>query len=374
MIALNVGCQQTPEPGTLLGLHGSLFSQNQINVTDPPTNATLPPVDEGSATGMNTGTIVGIVVGAALLLLGAVGLFFVHRRRERRFWDKNPDSPDYDIPGGRGSGSAQDKDAFVSVDSKPRPSVMSHYELKAQKAYSNNAEFYDDLEKKIYAPRTNSNLNPNIAHSQQGSASTLPAHPAYVPSAPSRASSRTPTPEVLRPVKYHKPDSWALQQYLDANEDAASIHLPPPPRTNAPSSKTNRSPSPAGSSNTHLIQAKRPAPPPPPPNPGKKSKVPSLVLPSVPQIRVPKRYSPPQIHVSTATPIDISNNEGDSGISKPMTILERRFQDRSRYGGDRTSQPPLESNENIVEQQAVVRPSEGPEAAGVPTGKSAFYG
>lgn len=372
MIALNAGCQQTPEPGTLLGLHGTLFSQNQINITDPPSNAALPTEDD-SSTGIPTGTIVGIVVGAALLILGAAGLFFVHRRRERRHRNNDLDSPDYDVPRESSHVATLHKGNLVSVDSKPRPSIMSHYELKAQRAYTNNAEFYDDLEKKMYIPRQNYNLHPNDINTQKGPGSNLPTHPAYVPRAPSRASSRTPTSEVSRPVKYHKPDSWALQQYLDANEDATSIHFPPPPRTAAPSRESNRSPSPAGSANTHLIQALRPAPP-PPSRSDKKSKLPSLSLPSVPQIRVPKKYSPPQIQIETATPIDSVNNEGDSGISKPITILERRFQDRSGYGGSREPQRPLSSNTDIVEQYVVMQPTPDGGEVAEQTSKSAFYG
>ncbi|RYP40936.1 hypothetical protein DL769_011692 [Monosporascus sp. CRB-8-3] len=371
MIALNAGCKQTPEAGALLGLQGSLFSQAQINITDPLSNVTLPG-DDNPATGMTTGTIIGIAIGAALLLLGGISLFVVHRRRERRYNKNTSEYPDFDAQEGNGPNRAPIKGGFASVDYKSSPSMMSDYELRAQMAYTNNAEFYDDLEKMMHSQRQNYHLDPHSI--QRGAGSALPTHPAYVPRAMDRVSSRSAIPEVPRPVKYQKPDSYALQQYLEAGEDAVSIHLPPPPpRTAASSRESNRSPSSADSATTNLLQAARP--PPPPPLAKKHSKVPSLSLPSVPQIRIPKRYSPPQIQVQTATPIGGASDDdnSDSGISKPLTTHERRFQDHSGYGGDRQPHP-LQSNAHIVEQQAQAWPRLGGVEADLQTGKSSFYG
>ncbi|KAL7625229.1 hypothetical protein AAE478_004444 [Parahypoxylon ruwenzoriense] len=371
LIALQAGCEQTPEPGTLLGLSGKLFSEDPMTITEPAV-VEDPKKGDSNPTGMTTGAIAGIAIGSALVFLGGMGLFIIHHRREKASRAQAEMSSNYDPRGGSGSITAPNHGAFVSHDSKPSPSLMSDYELKAQKAYTNNAEYYGQLEKELAIRRANYTLDPHTG--RRGPESALPTHSAYVPGNVSRNSSRTVTPTPPPAAKYHAPDSYALQQYLNAAEDVVPIHhLAPALRSHPPSRTSNRSPSPADSATTRLLQASHPQPlprPPPPPPPAvtapsRHEKVPSLSLPSVPRIRIPKKYAPPTICVQGATPIDTRVSD-DPHISKPLTIHERRFQDRGAYGA-----PPADAD--IVEQ-LVPPPPRLREDVEVRTGNSSFYG
>ncbi|KAI2779441.1 hypothetical protein F4815DRAFT_181592 [Daldinia loculata] len=363
LIALQAGCEQTPAPGSLIGFSGTLFSDIPIKITAPPTddsgNGTdTSKTDNSNPTSMTTGAIVGIAVGGALLFLGSLGLFVVHHRREKKARERDAMGSDYDPRGGSGSISAPSKGAFASYDSKPSVSMISDYELKAQRAYTNNANYYD-LEKEMAARRTNYNLDPR----------QLPTHPAYIPGNTSRGPSRTASPAPPAAVKYRAPDSYVMQQYLNAVEDVVSIHLPPPPppSSHPPSRTSNRSPSPADSATTRLLKNPQPvAQVPLPPPPARHNKVPSLSMPTVPHIRVPKKYSPPVISLQGATPADTQEKQpgGDAQISKPLTIHERRFQDRGLY---------ITSSTDILEQQVAPPPRLG-ENLNVRTGNSSFCG
>ncbi|OTA90249.1 hypothetical protein M434DRAFT_398126 [Hypoxylon sp. CO27-5] len=369
LLALQAGCQQTPQPGTLLGISGKLFSETPIGIT-PPSADNSTGTDNSNSTGMATGTVVGIATGSSLLFLGSIGLFVVHHRREKRAREQhNGMCSEYDPRIGSSSITAPNRGAFTALDSKPHVAMMSDYELKAQKAYTNNAEFYDMLEKEMFSRRANYHLDPRSGHLDPNGA--LPTHPAYIPGNVSRTPSRNTTPVPPPAVKYHAPDSYALQQYLNAAEDAIPSFLPPPPSSHPPSRTPNRSPSPADSSTARLLQAQ---PPPPPPPPQSHSKVPSLSLPTVPRIRIPKKYSPPQIYVQGATPVDAAaKSSGDMQISEPLTIHERRFQDRSRYGIPHGTQAPLRSDTDIIEQQ-IPQPPRFKEDLDIKTGDSSFYG
>ncbi|KAI1468556.1 uncharacterized protein F4812DRAFT_372841 [Daldinia caldariorum] len=330
LIALQAGCEQTPAPGSLLGISGTLFSDTPIKVTAPPTDdndndANTSKTDDSNPTSMTTGTIVGIAVGAALLFLGGLGLFIVHRRREKRARERNALGSDYDPRGGSGSITAPSKGAFTAYDSRPSVSMISGYELNAQRAYMNDANYYDSLEKEIAARRANYSLDPR----------QLPTHPAYIPGNVSRGPSRAASPAPPAAVKHHVPDSYAMQQYLNAVEDIVTIPIPPPPSSHPPSRTSNRSPSPTDSATARLIRNPQPVPhPPPPPPPARHNKVPSLSMPSVPRIKIPRKYSPPVISVQGATPVDTQENQpatGNAQTSKPLTIHERRFHDRGLY-------------------------------------------
>ncbi|KAI8958643.1 hypothetical protein F5Y11DRAFT_32022 [Daldinia sp. FL1419] len=327
LIALQAGCEQTPAPGSLLGISGTLFSDAAIKITTPPTDdngSDTSKNNNSNPTAMTTGAIVGIAIGGALLFLGGLGLFVVHHRREKRARERDITGSDYDSRGGGISISAPNKGTPASYGSKPPMSMISDYELKAQMAYTNNSNYYDLLEKEIAARRADYNPGPH----------QLPTHPAYVPGNTSRGTSRATSPIPPAAVKHHVPDSYAMQQYLNAVEDVISTRLPPPPSSYPPSRISNRSPSPADSATTGLLKNSQPvAQPPPPPPPARHNKVPSLSMPMVPRIRVPKKYSPPTISVQGATPVETQKKQaGDSAqISKPLTIHERRFQDRGLY-------------------------------------------
>ncbi|ORY71512.1 uncharacterized protein BCR38DRAFT_417055 [Pseudomassariella vexata] len=353
--ALKAGCQQRPQSGALIGLSGSLFTKLHVNITAPPRNDTSA-VDTGTgATAMTTGAIVGIAVGAGLLFLGGTALFWVYYRKQK---DTYTDfSSEYDARSGSKSISPPLQGAFSAMDTEQQ---LSDYELKSQQAYVNNADYYDKYEKELQGRRPIYAFNPNKPGS--GPSGALPTHHAYLPQTMSRNSDKTrgstPDPNP-RPVKSNKPDSYALQAYLNAAEDAKASVLPGPPpgplpaahargnslnRGSLPHSSHNRSSSRLsnGSSSDKPAQL-RPAPLPR----QAASKIPALQLPSVPRIRIPKKYPPPKINIEGATPVA---DKGDMPvrleISNPIISHEERFAER---------RPRTASPQRIVEQKVVDR-------------------
>ncbi|KAI0024464.1 hypothetical protein F4780DRAFT_725525 [Xylariomycetidae sp. FL0641] len=389
--ALKAGCEQQPAPGSLLGLSGTLFTTAHVNITDPPVQQTS---GENSSSPMTTGAVVGIAVGAALLFLGGTGLFWVYYRKQRHM-NGNKLQSEYDPSGGDASISPPLHGSFPATALK-ETSVMSDYELRAQKAYTNNTDYYHMLEKEMQSRQPNYAFDPNRPGS--GPQSNLPAHPAYLPRAHSRQSSRDRMPQPPKPIKTNTPDSYALQVYLNAAEDANALALPPPPprpppaATNGGSSFRGISPTPYGShSRDSSVSGRGPSPdrrplinphipvrdaPPPPPQ---AAKVPSLSLPSVPRIRIPKKYNPPKITVQGATPIDgptgLTHEEGELpigiNISQPIVEHESRFGDSPWERRRKSPPPPL-----VVEQTAMDRRPKPwvREEAQIRSGRSDFYG
>ncbi|RYP29116.1 hypothetical protein DL767_006886 [Monosporascus sp. MG133] len=374
MTALKAGCEQRPTGGNLLGLSGTLFTDSRVEITDPPSNETIVG-PEGSSGTMTQGTIVGIAVGAALLLLGGTALFWVYHRKQKRLYG-DPIGSDYDP---RGGGSNSITPPLVGEYNSNNcggggKSIvqMSEYEMRSQKKssyYATNAEYYAALamEKETTMMQHHHShsfaappRHPEYAFDPSNPAA-LPTHFAYDPrTTHGRQSSRhghshshshsqglTPEPRPRPDAattrvtgNNNKPSgSYALQAYLSAAEDANLLlpgpppGLPPPPAAVVASS---RGPSPSSgrtsaSSVSHgraasLTQTQtqmqiqqhtarcsdsepEPAPPPLPPPPPPPARVPALSLPSVPRIRVPKKYVPPRITVEGATPVDAPSEQ-----------------------------------------------------------------
>ncbi|KAI3321780.1 hypothetical protein HD806DRAFT_147026 [Xylariaceae sp. AK1471] len=411
--ALRAGCEQKPAPGELIGLSGSLFTDSLVNITTPPVTVSSDNKDTGFGI-TSTGAIVGISLGGALLFLGGLALFWVYHRRQKRIFQGVLTPND---PGSRSKSiTPPPHPPYVggySTAEKRAPFQMSDYELRAQKNYTNNAAYYDMLEKEMQANRPNYITDTN--NPRPGYQSVLPTHPAYLPRTHSRQSSRGPSPQPPRPIKTNKPDSYALQTYLNAADDANALGLLPPPPPGPPpaavigdqsqlrgpspslypshsrnSSVDSRGPSPdrrpllnmnlqstSGTSNL-------PPPPPPPPSTGA-SKVPSLSFPSVSRIRIPKKYTPPSITVQGATPIDGPSEPGSYSksqqqadisigldISRPMISQEQpRFEES--HWERRRQPPPLPL---VIEQSAVDRRQQPwiTSEFELKTGKSSMYG
>ncbi|KAI1438236.1 hypothetical protein GGR50DRAFT_483452 [Xylaria sp. CBS 124048] len=323
--ALKAGCEQRPGPGALVGLSGSLFTNDLINITNP---AASKPQGNGSSSPFTTGAIVGIVVGATLLFLGGSALFYVYHRKQKRLYADPGNLPSYTPWAGGGS-------------IEPKLTTSNHYELRAQGAHT--VDYGDPLVKEMQTSHLRDNLNTNKP--ELGHYGVLPMHPAYVP----RAHSRQTSQDSEKPVKKNRPDSYAVRAYLNAAEEANSRSIPPPPPPAALRSSAfqlhssgqaydsyNNSASQSRASSlgghrpsadnqpllnpdyqqnsqsrqhiqtnqqqlTHWPQLSHIAPPPPPPP---ASEVPSLGFPSLPKLRVSKRYAPPVIAVQSATPTD----------------------------------------------------------------------
>ncbi|KAM0475273.1 hypothetical protein ACHAPX_007027 [Trichoderma viride] len=81
--ALEAGCRQKPAAGNKLGLQGSLFSSNVVNITTPTQTPEVNPAwfDHGS---LGLGGKVGIAVGGFIFLLIFAGAAVICRGRRRR--------------------------------------------------------------------------------------------------------------------------------------------------------------------------------------------------------------------------------------------------------------------------------------------------
>ncbi|KAI1284692.1 hypothetical protein F5Y07DRAFT_347448 [Xylaria sp. FL0933] len=373
MTALKAGCEQKPAPGELVGLSDSLFSGTSVNITTPLSETVSNSKDNGFGI-TSTGAIVGISIGAALLFLGGLALFWIYRRRQKRMFAGTTGSLNDPRTGSRSITPLVGRG--YPDGEKRAPSQMSDYDSRTRNNYTANAEYYKMMERGIYSSRPQYSTDANLRPYHQ---SVLPAHPAYLPRTHSRQASREPSPP--RPAKTNKPDSYALQAYLSAAEDAGGNSLLPPPPPGLPpaaamgdpsrfrgsssnqypshtrdSSMDSRGPSP---DRRPLLNANQPSTsgtsnlPPPPPPPARSPKVPFLAFPSVPRIKVPKKYTPPIIAVQGATPIEgqseltaTSENQHEADISigldtgKHMVSSEPSPKE-SRWERRRQPPPPL---------------------------------
>jgi hypothetical protein len=86
----------------------------------------------------------------------------------------------------------------------------------------------------------------------------------------------------------------------------------------------------------YAVSSAVPLPPPPPPT---RPKVPSLVLPAVSKLRMPKKYSPPMVvehndeAYATEKPRQQQQQQHQLHISQPVVPATARFQDAPLAGG-----------------------------------------
>ena len=327
MVALKAGCATRPGLDGLLTITGDIFSSSLANYSIPH-NQTLPGAGGAGASTITSGTIVGIAVGCGLLFVGAGSLLFVYCRRQKQMKGEKLDSPPPDEPRESGGITNMRKESYFPdhVRSYSNGSFKVP-DAGHKRAYSSNAEYYGDREREMmetpvhyhYAPHSRSN-GPNGA---------LPTHPAYIPRVVSRMSQRVDSAPARGVQKANVPDSYALQTYLKAAEESAH----PVEGLNQAAAQHSRS---SSSQSRHVAPppprqetaARIPAPPPLPPPPPK-IKVPSLAFPSVRKMRFPKQYSPPNVVDQTVAAEAEQGNHGRSvSISRPLAVLDARFQDR----------------------------------------------
>ncbi|KAM0516489.1 hypothetical protein ACHAP6_005598 [Verticillium nonalfalfae] len=80
LIALDAGCQQRPNPGTLIGLNDTIFSATAVEAVDPSTLETKKPEQ---APVLTLPAIVGIAIGGFVLLLLGSGCGYMHHRKRK---------------------------------------------------------------------------------------------------------------------------------------------------------------------------------------------------------------------------------------------------------------------------------------------------
>lgn len=80
---LQAGCEQQPKPGTLISTEGTIFSRDDVNVTEPTPVASVDPdwFDHGPLT---LDAKVGIAAGGVVLILIILGFCIIWRGRRRR--------------------------------------------------------------------------------------------------------------------------------------------------------------------------------------------------------------------------------------------------------------------------------------------------
>lgn len=155
MVALEAGCQQQPAAGVLLGLNDTIFAATTISAVDPSASAAA----ANTRTELPTTTIVGIAVGAIVVLLAVAGFFFVRCRARRNRSVRLVASPNP-------SAGKRSKHRPVSSLSFR---CQTHLSPRSPKFFSSPIESTIHEEKPFAAPRStfiSSNTSPELAFSE----------------------------------------------------------------------------------------------------------------------------------------------------------------------------------------------------------------
>ncbi|POR37062.1 Uncharacterized protein TPAR_02740 [Tolypocladium paradoxum] len=318
MTALGAGCKQDPEDGHVLSISGSVFSTNAINITDPPADSR-----DNQGGGLPPSAIAGIVIGVVLVFLAAAALFTVHWRREKTFdkWDHDQYF---------GSHSAPPGSYLPHGDSKMSQAYRRYYtgnafSYKAAPPYTTSGDYYDRLEAEIQASGVSYASDPRSRNRRP--ASEIPLHQAYKPQTVSLAASQaSPGPPPTPPAAAHKPertntpDSFAIQAYLTAAEDSARLAAQAPPPATEPKPRVRRVP-----------------------------RIPSMTLPSLSKLLVPKKYRHVKSSQETMTPGGVHRGH-EMDISDPVMSQDARFHVRPIDGLAATAgeRPPSPKQQDII--------------------------
>lgn len=319
---------------------------------------------------MTTGTIVGIAVGCGLAMAGFICIMFIYCRRSRReaaaikIETPEPDRQMHDHPG-----YGIHKSSYFVHGHKRHPTNQSHHSFGYGHGHSNslgltNAQYYDSFDQERRGAGANVNYHYAPHSKSNGPNAALPTHPAYIPRVVSRTpDGHIPPPPPRQAAKPNVPDSYALQTYLNAAEDVSvdPKRVADAAANSLPNSLAgSRNPSPARLSPDLL-----PAQPVPPPEAHK-----SKPFSSLSRLVIPKKNNPPpQVQVVGPTPTTpLEELKRVMRISKPITSMDPRFQDRPLGGGQvLASEPP--ASFGIEPAQ---RPGGNPSP--LPTGNSHIYG
>lgn len=321
MAALEAGCVQQPADGNIVGLSGSVFTTNAVNMTNPPSK------DGGNRSSgtLSASVIAGIAIGVVLIFLLAIVLLIVHFRREKAASNRWQQTRYYDSYSSPGAHSHQNN-------------VMSH---AYRRYYTGNAfsgkpapadsagEYYDRMEAELKAASgLPVNQRTNHAPPQSHTSSSVTAHdhegaPGLESRSPSRGRSigqttppRTPSPpaQVRRERRSNTPDSFAIQAYLDAAEESARLATQRSPPTSA--EQKDR----AGSKRTSVV--------------------PSVSAPRASRFRLPKMPNPAKLFSGLGS----SRSYRELVISPPVMTHDPRFHDIPMVGPMKMSRdrpPPL---------------------------------
>ncbi|KAJ6438542.1 LPXTG-domain-containing protein [Purpureocillium lavendulum] len=337
MTALEAGCKQDPAEGSLLGISGSVFSTTAINITDP----TAKSKDDGG-NGLSPSAIAGIVVGVVLVFLAAAALFTVHWRRERTLddWDRR-----YYGSGPASPATYRSRGGVALSNAHRRYYTGNAFGDKTAASYASSGDYYDQVEAEMQASRLANAPDPRFY--KQASSSALPTHHAYrgpltsrVGTQASQAQPPSPPAAIHKPERTSTPDSFAVQQYLNAAEDSARLATRSPPPAPQQETRVNRS-----------------------------SKVPSIHLPSLSKLRIPKIRRSTMRMPETSTPGGLHRGH-EMQISQPVRQGEQRFHDRPIGGPVVTAT----DRHPVTVQQDIIYFDDDYREIPLRSGKSTLYG
>ncbi|KAM3507617.1 hypothetical protein MY11210_007067 [Beauveria gryllotalpidicola] len=272
LTALEAGCRQTPEKGTAIGLSGTVFSNEPVNITDPD----KPPAEGHDS--LSTGAIIGIAIGVIIAILVAIALILVycHKQRVDNNWEGYyydayaPGPPPPQCHPQSRAGTILRNVHYLPTQPKPmaetaramqarESSNTANYTEEKPKDLMSSGEYYDSMERELrYDNNNNSSyamkeMSPVDAHSTgtlHSNSSVCDGHSI------SRGRSRTRVRDVSPPsddpsvthgepsppasvhkyVRSNTPDSFAVQVYLDAAAESARMAAAAAAAAPAPSS------------------------------------------------------------------------------------------------------------------------------------------
>ncbi|ROW02622.1 hypothetical protein VSDG_01620 [Cytospora chrysosperma] len=268
LIAIQAGCQQQPASGALLDLAGELFSGYPINISTTRTvsNSSLVVGQSQQKEVLSTGAIIGIIIGAAGLLIIAMMLFYLYWQKQQKydredaamtadpsvFYGKGPGSHMSSLTSGNSNSNSNGNGfapAYIADHKTPPPSYAPPGSQGLELGYVNNAEYYDRMEGKSRGwPRP---APGGVVHSTEVNSasrvdvSALPTHPAYIARGHAHArlgsrASRNSVASVRSEPRYNKPDDFTVQMYMSSLEDARDPPRPAP----APAPQSQPQPAP----------------------------------------------------------------------------------------------------------------------------------
>lgn len=340
MLALKAGCDQQPESGSHLGINGTLFATSPIGADDHPSRSQHSSSSSDDTSGLSPSAIAGIVIGVVILFIAALALFVVHFQKQRYF-DKTEESR-----------YLFHRYGYTGFSFRP---MAQRFGWRGREQ-SMVSEENDEHLKWAYEPKKlNYSFDPRS--SNRGADSVLPTHQAYIPQTVSRSPPEHPAVDIhkpsppsstRRPSRPSTPDSFAIRAYIAAAGHPANSSIQPPAPAAQPSTATAESPLPSSV-------------PPPLLN---KRRLSSVFLPSIPKLRLPRKYAPPKLFGALRSPV---GSKMEMQISRPIMHHDPRFEDRPLPGG------PVYATEHEVMIQRQGRPM-GYDEVSLRSGKSELYG
>ncbi|KAL7797611.1 hypothetical protein V8C37DRAFT_399766 [Trichoderma ceciliae] len=333
-----------------------LTPRDTANATDPNANQDSSP---SPGLPLSLSAIIGIIIGVIFIFALATCLFIIYfaRQKSSPFHDQRYhcreelDSPKPWV------------EPWGYVTNQPRHSPSFHG-AATDGASETNGEYYNRVEKAARFSHIQLTHDPRSAI--HGHDNAMPAHHAYDPNTVSKLAGKAGSARSLSPprpinkLRPSTPDSFIIQAYKSAVEDASRQSeiqpVPTPGQTALPSALPSASPSASAPTSSPTLTRS---------STRWSSRLSSL---SLPKIHIPKRNTPPSL---TLQPIALARNAGDRQLHvhiSPPLMSNARLLDRPLGAGivvyDRNRPPTPNIDDKYTAYTEVPLPS----------GKSVLYG